>query len=588
MKIIPSLLVLTGLWASACGPSLKGQYGSSGFVATPLHPFTTNSDLQQAAQRAASHSPVDLAAIEPVSEWPLSLAHGSLEGPASASLRRAIAAAGAAIEPSDAMQCVANELARLTLHLRKGQPEEQIRRFIAGRCGAVAATPGYRVWEKEFPVEMTDEQVVAAEYGTLQRKLSEILGASAPDAVGFDIAREGSKVSFILATERPAVKVEPFDRIVSADGLLRVRGQVRFETDLLEGYVTAGRYGFRACQFNQAAIAPAFEMTCQVAPGDQSAWVQLLARPRGRVLPEEVLQVLTLRDPEAERVYRHERFGKSMPVASDVEFRNAVVLLVNEVRRAAKLPAISLSEPQSRAVSSAVLPLVSKYEHKTQEIDTLVNEITLGLVAGWQVQGGVVQGARLTASMPILSQADATEWLAQAFVRPYNRVVLLAPEAQVIAIGATFHKAPEAIGAVAISYRLFDEEARRAVEDQVRARLVELRHARGLGDTTFIDSMEQLDETLRRIREENLEPTDSLWSLVQSTARFTQLPAHGFLWKTYDVDAIEFPLQVLQPGRLILTIGVTHFRPQGAAWGQYAAFFVIVKAPRAWSKLISS
>jgi hypothetical protein len=56
-------------------------------------------------------------------------------------------------------------------------------------------------------------------------------------------------------------------------------------------------------------------------------------------------------------------------------------------------------------------------------------------------------------------------------------------------------------------------------------------------------------------------------------------PVRGLVWETHDLDAIEFPSELLRRGRLMLGAGVTFYRPAGGAWGQYTVVFVVLDVP---------
>ena len=55
-------------------------------------------------------------------------------------------------------------------------------------------------------------------------------------------------------------------------------------------------------------------------------------------------------------------------------------------------------------------------------------------------------------------------------------------------------------------------------------------------------------------------------------------PVSGLFWETQDLDAIEFPRELLKKGDLAFGAGVTFYRAPGGAWGQYVVLFVVVEA----------
>lgn len=52
----------------------------------------------------------------------------------------------------------------------------------------------------------------------------------------------------------------------------------------------------------------------------------------------------------------------------------------------------------------------------------------------------------------------------------------------------------------------------------------------------------------------------------------------GWVFATNDRDTLPFPPELLAAGPLSMGVEVTHFRPEGAAWGSYVVFMVMPEA----------
>jgi hypothetical protein len=48
----------------------------------------------------------------------------------------------------------------------------------------------------------------------------------------------------------------------------------------------------------------------------------------------------------------------------------------------------------------------------------------------------------------------------------------------------------------------------------------------------------------------------------------------GWALLTNDLDLVTFPPELLAPGPVAVGVEVTHFRPEGAAWGAYLIYLV--------------
>jgi len=45
--------------------------------------------------------------------------------------------------------------------------------------------------------------------------------------------------------------------------------------DYFEGYVNQGRFGVKECLVDPSVERPSFRVSCRMAPGDQTAWIQI-------------------------------------------------------------------------------------------------------------------------------------------------------------------------------------------------------------------------------------------------------------------------------------------------------------------------
>ncbi|HMI94465.1 MAG TPA: hypothetical protein VK509_23995, partial [Polyangiales bacterium] len=182
----------------------------------------------------------------------------------------------------------------------------------------------------------------------------------------------------------------------------------------------------------------------------------------------------------------------------------------------------------------------------------------------------------VTASM-IVESLDAERWLADALERPVGRAVLLDADARVLALGAKLQSEQSVLAALALTYAFFEPEAKPGARAmQVLERLGRVRQARGLGRTVLVRDAPGVQEQLPRIQRGEVVPEDALRDAMQQVVGELGGTARGFVWETHDLDAIEFPSELLQKGDLTLGAGVTYYRAPGGAWGQYTVLFVVI------------
>jgi hypothetical protein len=68
-------------------------------------------------------------------------------------------------------------------------------------------------------------------------------------------------------------------------------------------------------------------------------------------------------------------------------------------------------------------------------------------------------------------------------------------------------------------------------------------------------------------------------SLEEAAGRNVGAAMRGIVVEATSLDALEIPPQVLARPGLQLEIGVTHYKPPGAAWAQFVIVVVYVSPP---------
>jgi hypothetical protein len=544
--------------------------GCGSTTGKPLHAFPSRQDLATIANQQRATGPLGLD-IAPIATFTLELPERTGPHPGHALLPKLLPQAKA----TAAMDCVAHEVARVIATAEDKRPGMSVRRFIAARCGALVLLPAYNVWAGEAPPNESDQTIVER----LTQQLSDPIDAAATQA-GAGLWRDGNKISFVIAHGTPEVEVRTFDQVVGDGSALQIRGRVLSEVDGLQAYVNTGDYGATPCVFDPAVAPPEFALRCELAQGDEAAWVQLMAVPRGRVLAHEVFGVIALRSQSAATRYAALRVGDARPVTDTSGFATAVLDMVNAVRNRAGLVALRAAAQQSRVANSVSPTFFAAMLSEHGEAGATLDAITLGLLAGWDVRGGIIRNGDLTASV-IVDALDAERWLADALERPMGRAVLLDPDARVLALGSLLQPEPSLLAALAVTYAFFEDErtpGARAIK--VLERLGRVRQARGLGATTLVRDAPGIAKQVARVHRGEVAPGKALDEAMHQISAEFGVPVQGFVWETHDLDTIEFPRELLQRGDLTLAAGVTYYRAPGGAWGQYVVLFVVINSAR--------
>jgi hypothetical protein len=474
----------------------------------------------------------------------------------------------ASLSPSAPLRCAALELARF--HAKKAAlPTESLRRFVAARCGAVTSnvTPVY--WSVETPAPVADEALAPkVRDGFVGRVAGRF--AAGHYLVGVGAARDGKRTSVVALLAPDETRLEPGVLTVDANRRVTLRGASRVDFAEIGALINRGDVGTAPCTSDPQVTPPRFAVTCELAPGDAFAWVEILGRKQGELLIRELAETLVSEGDRGTIEYSARHVGPPSPVSGGAEFSRALLDGVNRVRTGAHLAPLSLAPEQSASNTRLAGTLV---EAARGGDDAVANRAAIGLMAGWDVHGLIRNG---TFFMGVVGTSDATAWLDFALERPIGRSSLLDPSMRVVAIGPVIPKGGRALGAAVTAYALFGNEDHTAEAARFFGRIAAARAARGLPAPARVEGLGEMEAELARVAREGAAPMDALQATMQVAVARTGQSVHGYTLETNDLDQVPVPDVVLTPGPLRMMVGVTHHRAEGAAWGQYVVFMVVL------------
>jgi hypothetical protein len=269
--------------------------------------------------------------------------------------------------------------------------------------------------------------------------------------------------------------------------------------------------------------------------------------------------------------YEARHLGPAAPVASTQEFEKVLVDRLNQVRQGAHLPALLVAPAQSRENARLVGTLIdSAFGGDAGAGD----RAALGLLAGWKVPGLVRDGSFFVGA--VAPTRDVNAWLDYALERPIGRVALLDPQARRIAIGPAVPEGVQALGAVVTTYALFESGDHTEDEARFFERIAAARKARGLAAPVRYAATEGVRAECERVRTENKAPMTALHEMMQDVVTRTGSSVMGYVLETNDLDDTDVPDPLLRAGPLNTVLAITHHRAEGAAWGQYVIFAVLL------------
>jgi hypothetical protein len=502
-------------------------------------------------------------------------------------LREQVKAHAQTVALSPPLLCTARELARFGAK-KQAVPAESLRRFMAARCGVVTSTMTPFVTTGAVPASVPDAQLLSSFRKQLAQAFDQHLNEG-HYLVGLAEARDGGHAAIALAIAQDNVRLEPGSRAVDAKHQVTLKGGVRGDFVEIGGMVNRGDASAVPCESEEGVRPPQFSVRCELDPSDHFAWVEIVGRKKDGRLLHEIASTIVYDGDGSQIAYAVHHAGSSAPAATAKDLAAQLLERLNGVRRSAKLAPLTLALKQSTQNARLAGTLVDAMIAKD---DGSAEQAALGLLAGWDVDGGLIRNGNFFVSV-VAPERDASAWLDFALELPMGRSALLDPDARQIAVGPAIPEGVSGVGAAVTTYSFFQSDDHAAEEERFFDRLTEARAAAGVPAPVRVTGLETVRTECAAVLRGDKAPMAALQELMNTVVRRTGRDVHGYVFETNDLNRVPVPTQLLGAGPMEVIVGVTHHRAPGAAWGQYVVFTILLGgtpqmtataggAPRAW------
>lgn len=572
LRRLSAVLLLLGF--AACGATQRG----GGEQGTPSRPVAQFPERARVTQVVEAGPPPALGPLLPrgelhVDRWEMQAtpAPGDApyepEGPFEPLLDAAAAQRGVSITRSASLRCVAEEMARFYA-ANEALPTERLSRHLLAACGTNAIAVGRAGSRGELDPRATPEMLVREAGDSLRDALAPVLIDGAQVGLGF--AREGANVSLMVVVAEPSIRFEAPEP-PDAAGDVVVRGQLLGRADGILALVNQGPHGVARCRVSPTVGLPSFELRCPLAEGDDTAIAHVATFSLGRVLTRHVGTVLLRRSAETPAPpYAPQPVGEPAPITSPEAAPATFVERLNAVRAAAGLAPVELAPAQTRVEQTVAPHLLGALLQDQQDAqDTLA----LGLMAGWEVEGGTIRWADIVGHT-VVGNRDVAWWLSDALEQPGSRYVLLRDDIRQVAIGATPVADPEALGLVVSTYAFFEDADFEAAATRFFDRVTEARTAAGLPPPRRLGGLERVWHEARTVSAGRSHANAAFQRALNAESQAQGRSLQGVMLETVDLDLGDLPEVVMARRELSLGVAVGFTRAPGAAWGQYVVFLV--------------
>lgn len=519
------------------------------------NPFPTKSALEKLARAPLKSKPGR--AVASVPEWRVDPTDVPDVSPVE---RRLVERSSAAKRPTFTreLRCIARELGRLRAE-HGADADERVQRFIIGACGRTDAG-GLSTFHLsgEAPAELSDDELLEAWKGQLA------LPASFDGkAAGAWLTRKGTRavVMFVGGEDRSDVTLSPS----GTPGVVTVRGTAAAGVEQVMALVNQGREGVARCEPNKTATPPQFAFDCELDDEDPWTWIEVLSRKSGRVLLRATALLLARRDPSAPVELTRGAAATAPPRPDAV---TEILESVNRARANASLTPLTPA-PEQAAVNARFA--AHFFDAEATNDPSTADTVALGLLAGWDVDGTIRDGSFF--GTMLTGATSAASWIDYALEHPMGRFTLLAPGARQIAVGPTT-AAGAGLGVVITTYSFFGAEDAQANAKRVMTHIAEGRAARGLAPATALGDLPALVDAARLVNAGQREPMAALEQALAVETQRLGRPLLGWALVTHDLDVLDLPAELLDPGPVAVRVLVTHYHPEGAPWGAYLVYIV--------------
>lgn len=174
--------------------------------------------------------------------------------------------------------------------------------------------------------------------------------------------------------------------------------------------------------------------------------------------------------------------------------------------------------------------------------------------------------------------SDASSWsevINAAIARPTGRETLLAPAVERVAIGPL--ASDKAHGALFSTYALFDNYRHDDDARTMAARIAAGRAEHGLGGAQMAaDLSAEAQRAAVAVQAGQRTTTQALNEMLQHTTDKLGRSVRGWVAETTALNRVQLPAELLARPALTLGIGVAHHKTEGAAWGRFVVFIVML------------
>ncbi|MFP4596828.1 MAG: hypothetical protein ACLFVJ_01165 [Persicimonas sp.] len=250
------------------------------------------------------------------------------------------------------------------------------------------------------------------------------------------------------------------------------------------------------------------------------------------------------------------------------------ISLLNKVRQQAGMGPLQHARRQSASIQTISEQLEVAWNERNIEAS---NKLVMGILAGWDVDGSVVDGEM--SSDWVLSE-DPAQLLEAMLESPGGRYTLMDPDAGSLALGVLSREG--ATKGVVASYQFIDDDHPNRRAGRVLDALNEQRDAYGSNAARETPKLRSLTRKLSdKIEAGELDVLEARDKLLDAAVRIHNKQVYSYTMITHSLDDLEIHRDLLTSKALPISVVVAPYQHEGYPWTMYALIFVYPQQPKA-------
>jgi len=471
------------------------------------------------------------------------------------------------------MDCWSREAGRFILE-RGDTPDAILKEYMANRCGTTSTSRYTTTWtfDKDDPSDVVSrERMRPGFFDDVAKSIQKTAQADGYREFGIWFGQNDERAILVVGTGYRKASIEAMPMTLDGKLAVTITGRLLVPAAHIAASITQGDFGYEACAIDSTVELPAFRVLCPAKAGDEKAVFSIASSKVGERMQARAFSQMVWIDGPPTKTYSPSPIKQMLSShtpegAGDVY--EQYLQYANLVRAEAGLQPLSLSKTQCET-ATRITPFI--FEAMRDDDAKMRDELSHGLMAGWDVPGDIVDGdIMLTKSLG----GSPAKLLAEVLEGPSGRSTVLSPEGGTLAVGHIAEGG--SIGASLTVYEYMEEKEHIQRVKQVWRTVNRARTLDGQPKIKRSGRLKPYAATLaQKVYENKVELDTAANRLASKTADSYNSGVRYFTYLVHDLDDIPVHPSILKAKKATAVVMVAPYRADGYPWVTYGVVLVI-------------